>query len=379
MHECQSTNEDKENCTFLIQAIAERKRQPPRLDQKTHTIIRYIIALEKAEIDEKFDGKFTNNLRTKKGYLDPSPNAWLNLDMMTGRVNNNRKGFIRSIKFVFKIQFAAMDLAEPVVTQSFKKLSQTVISPTRKARPVDTVILVPKPEVVKKLKQEKLDNLKYRIRRLKRKGDFRVQSHPVTILSDSDSDSDSDSSSEPISQGSPKKSQRSLSLSVDSVSVESSPKSVSPQKTSKRNKSEMKKSPSDSDSVGAKSGTSRESPSKKSVTSMGRETELQYFENRENLWIDKQLITLDHFCELLEMMNKKDHYIPPRGEWSKIIPVSKNHPMYPYYIMLVMLTTTPAMPNKTVVSCFSKLFRRTQDEFTPDYLLNMENSNFCTI
>eukprot|EP00978_Attheya_sp_CCMP212_P027663 scaffold93202_cov54-Attheya_sp.AAC.1 len=350
----QSTTEDKENCTFLIQAVAERKRRPPRLDKKTHTIIPYIIALEKAEIDEKFDGKyeisidssvyeftnndhpfFTNNLRTKKGYLDPSPNAWLNLDTITGQVINNRKGFIRSIKFVFRIQFS-MDIAAPVVTQSFKKLSQTVISPTRKVRPVDsTVILVPKQEVMKKLKQKKLENLKFRIIKRKRKGNSRVQSHHVTIPSDSDS------CSEPISQGSQKK-KKSRSRDFPQDFPSPSPKSISPQKSppktspkkqkkkSNRNKAENK---GDLDSVGAKSGTSIESPSKKSVASMGRETELQYFENRENSWIDKQLVTLDHFSELLDMMSNKDHYVPPRGEWSEIIPVSKNHPMYPYYML----------------------------------------------
>ena len=109
-------------------------------------------------------------------------------------------------------------------------------------------------------------------------------------------------------------------------------------------------------------------------TQIQRERDIAVFNTKSQHWIAEQTKKLDDILKLIDLLNHEHNYIPPRMMWSNVIPVEKGSDMYPYY-MLVMLTTTPATNDKSVITTFEMLFKKTGDDLTPQGMLDFDKKH----
>ena len=98
------------------------------------------------------------------------------------------------------------------------------------------------------------------------------------------------------------------------------------------------------------------------------------FSTKSQHWIAEQTKKLDDILKLIDLLNHEHNFIPPRMMWSNVIPVEKGSDMYPYY-MLVMLTTTPATNDKSVITTFEMLFKKTGDDLTPQGMIDFDKKH----
>jgi endonuclease III len=160
--------------------------------------------------------------------------------------------------------------------------------------------------------------------------------------------------------------QKSASKSLSSTSAQKSA-SKSQSSTSVTN-SEIPSTPTRKDSKQSKPKSPR-TPSQK-------DREISYFQDKTSSWILEQEKKLDDIKSLITLLQHHHNYVPPRMVWSTVIPVTKLCKMYPYY-MLVVLTTTPATTDKSVISVFENLFTKTGSHLTPQYMVDFDAQELC--
>jgi endonuclease III len=176
----------------------------------------------------------------------------------------------------------------------------------------------------------------------------------------------------------------------ESVSESDLIKSEKKQSVKKSLKSDLKitkkrkfQESSESSTTRKKSSTSVPSTPKKHMkknrkpptpTQIQRERDIAVFSKKPQQWITEQTKKLNDFLMLIDLLKQEHNYSPPRMMWSNVIPVEKGSDMYPYY-MLVMLTTTPATNDKSVITTFEMLFKKTGDDLTPQGMLDFDKKH----